>query len=150
MVITSKITWSENKKKFVINLKEDGHTIPQIQEEFFKRFDIHPTPDAIKGVISRYYGIDNRGQNNKSLKSVKAKWFKEPTPTNFTVGLADMERGMCYYTQDEGSDMKLCGEPVVKGYSYCEECCHIAYNNFGYKRSLHVKPFGLVTERKAG
>lgn len=150
MVITSKITWSENKKKFVIDLKEDGYTVPKIQEDFFKRFDQTPTPDAIKGVISRYYGVENRGQSNKSLKSVKSKSFKEPTPTNFTVPLKDMERGMCYYTQDEGADMLLCGEPAVQGQNYCEACCHIAYDNFGYKRSLHVKPFGLVAERKAG
>ena len=150
MTITDKITWSEVKKKFCVDLKEDGMTVPSIQTEFYKRFEQHPTIDAIKGVLSRYFAGETRGMNNKNLKSTKAKLFKEPAPTNFTVPLSDMERGMCYYTQDEGADMKLCGEPVVKGYSYCEECCHIAYDNFGYKRSLHVKPFGLKVERKAG
>lgn len=44
-----------------------------------------------------------------------------------TVPLLDLKKDMCHFPFGEGAGILFCGEPVVPGKPYCEECARIVY-----------------------
>lgn len=53
-----------------------------------------------------------------------------PAPAEF-LGLTFMEvadTNLCRFPRGEGKDMKFCGQPQMKGESYCSRCCAVAFN----------------------
>lgn len=51
----------------------------------------------------------------------------EPAPDFLAITFGALQRESCRYPRGENADMRFCGQPKMKGFSYCQHCYAITH-----------------------
>jgi hypothetical protein len=142
--------WTTTRIAQVTRLWNEGLSAGQISKE------INATRNAVMGVIHRqnlphrttrmrvpppHLSADQKAHRQKEkafaiANGWRAPIFRDPAPIPITtipleflgITLLDLKDAECRFPRGEGANILFCGQPTMRGESWCDDCHKIVFN----------------------